>query len=120
MDNSCDLVLHQVVQFKKTPAEVRAPARYAEVMRRRRANRSDRALADGPAKLCQALGIDGSLDGLDLCAASSALFLEEGRSISETQVIRGPRVGLGSVPEPWKSIPWNFRVRAGTFPGPAG
>jgi len=28
--------VHQVVQFKKTPDDVRAPARYAEVMRRRR------------------------------------------------------------------------------------
>ena len=34
----------------------------------RPAARRDRDLANGPAKLCQALGIDGALDGADLVA----------------------------------------------------
>ena len=63
---------------------------------------------DGPAKLCQALGIDGSWDGIDLCAPDSLLFIESRPAVNS--VTTGPRVGLNSVPEPWKSIPWRFRV----------
>ncbi|MGB7537343.1 MAG: hypothetical protein WBM17_02275, partial [Anaerolineales bacterium] len=36
--------------------------------------------------------------------------LERAFSISEKGVTTGPRVGLYTVPEPWKSIPWRFRA----------
>lgn len=65
---------------------------------------------DGPAKLCQALQIDGRLNGLDLCAPQAELFVEEGLPVSDTRVTNGPRVGLYTVPEPWKSIPWRFCI----------
>jgi hypothetical protein len=26
-------------------------------------------------------------------------------------VTTGPRIGLNNVPEPWKSIPWRFRIQ---------
>jgi DNA-3-methyladenine glycosylase len=37
-------------------------------MRRRRPGVADRDLMRGPGRLCAALGIDGSVDGMDLCA----------------------------------------------------
>ncbi len=74
------------------------------------ARRNGRA-TDGPAKLTQALGIDGRLNGVDLCSQVSGLWIEAGVSISNQSVIACPRVGLSGVPEPWKSIPWRFRVR---------
>lgn len=88
-------------------------------MGQRRGGRSGPALADGPAKLCQALGLDGSANGLDLCAPSTALWVECGPPIPSVRVVTGPRVGLHSVPEPWRSIPWRFRVR-GLAPGLRG
>ena len=88
-------------------------------MARRRGGRTGPTLADGPAKLCQALGIDGGQDGLDLCAPGAPLWVQTGTPIPEQQVVTGPRVGLNSVPEPWKSIPWRFRVR-GFSPGLRG
>ncbi len=66
--------------------------------------------ADGPAKLCQALSIDGKLNGSDLCAPKAQLFLEWGQPIPDSRVTTTPRVGLNSVPEPWKSIPWRYLV----------
>ena len=30
-------------------------------------------------------------------------------------VTKGPRVGLNSVPEPWKSKPWRFLVKGWTL-----
>jgi DNA-3-methyladenine glycosylase len=83
----------------------------AEGTRRMRARRGEgRPVADGPAKLCQALDIDGRWDGYDLCAAKGRLFIEPGPALRVQWVKRGPRVGLDRVPEPWKSKPWRFRV----------
>jgi DNA-3-methyladenine glycosylase len=67
-------------------------------------------LADGPAKLCQALGIDRRLNGHDLCAAQARLFIERAPATARRAVVRGPRLGLDNVPEPWKSKPWRFRL----------
>jgi len=63
---------------------------------------------DGPAKLCQALDIDGRLNGADLLDAGGGLFVQDGEAIPDDQVTTGPRVGINSVPEPWKSMPWRF------------
>lgn len=79
-------------------------------MRQRRNRTTDHELTDGPAKLCQALAIDRSFDGYDLCQPTSRLFVEEGNIEQRFSVTVGPRVGLNNVPEPWKSIPWRFRM----------
>lgn len=65
----------------------------------------------GPAKLTQALGISGAQNGLDLCDPASGLWIEAGEPAPEEDILRGPRVGLDNVPEPWKSMPWRFRIR---------
>lgn len=80
-------------------------------MRRRRGAAGARDLAGGPARLCQALGIDRRLDGHDLCSPRSKLFLETGVDLADEEVLRGPRIGLDHVPDPWRSRPWRFRVR---------
>lgn len=72
---------------------------------------------DGPAKLCQALGIDRRHNGLDLCAPQSEIFVQVGESIPDSAVTIGPRVGLNNVPEPWKSIAWRFRIQSADFTG---
>jgi DNA-3-methyladenine glycosylase len=66
---------------------------------------------DGPAKLTQALGIDKSLNGVDLCDPASGLWIEKGLEIPEENVTITPRVGLNSVSEPWKSKLWRFLAR---------
>ena len=80
-------------------------------MAARRPGRPRSAWTDGPAKLCKALGIDQSLNGADLCAPDAELFVEAGISITDENVTISPRVGLNSVPEPWKSMPWRFQVQ---------
>jgi DNA-3-methyladenine glycosylase len=78
----------------------------------RRMGRRRQEWTDGPGKICQALGVDGSLNATDLCAPNAVLFVEYGVEVPDSSVTIGPRVGLNSVPQPWKSIPWNFKVRA--------
>jgi DNA-3-methyladenine glycosylase len=66
---------------------------------------------NGPAKLTLAFGIDSQQNNIDLTTTASGLWIEPGVVISDANVTIGPRVGLYSVPEPWKSIPWRFLVR---------
>jgi len=80
-------------------------------IRRRRAGQLPAAWTDGPAKLCQAFGLDRRLNGHDLCAPGASLFIERRPPVSDSIVSIGPRVGLNTVPEPWKSKPWRFRIR---------
>jgi DNA-3-methyladenine glycosylase len=65
-------------------------------------------LTDGPAKLAQAFKLDGDWNGHDLCNPESRLFIEMQSAVE--RVTTGPRVGLNTVPEPWKSIGWRLRV----------
>jgi DNA-3-methyladenine glycosylase len=86
------------------------PVEGIEEMQRRRPVPQLEDLTNGPAKLCQALGIDGTWNGIDLCHSDSKLLIEKFITIDDKLVTRGPRVGLNTVPEPWKSMPWRFQV----------
>jgi DNA-3-methyladenine glycosylase len=64
---------------------------------------------DGPAKLCQALSLDGKLNGINLCDPNSDIWISNTSfDIPENDILRTPRIGMNNVPEPWKSIPWRF------------
>jgi DNA-3-methyladenine glycosylase len=67
-----------------------------------------RGWTDGPAKLTQALAVDGSFNTLDLCSQESLLWIEDGQAIPDEIIQRSGRIGLNAVPEPWRSIPWRF------------
>lgn len=85
------------------------------VMARLRHGRSRGEWTDGPAKLAQALAIDRSLNGANLCDPSGVLWIEDGPPLVESAVSSGPRIGLGKTPEPWYSLPWRYWVRGNQF-----
>ncbi len=61
-------------------------------------------LCSGPGKLCQALGIDGSHDGLDLFDDESPVRIAEpdGRPF---ETLAGPRIGISkAVERPWRFV----------------
>jgi DNA-3-methyladenine glycosylase len=105
-------MLNFVVERQGFPAAIliRAiqPVEGVEIMARRRGSQPQARWTDGPAKICQALNVDKGLNGTDLCNLQAELFVEWDQPIPEESVTIGPRVGLNSVPEPWKSIPWRF------------
>ena len=69
------------------------PVEGIPIMTRRRGKKG-RRLANGPAKLCQALGISSSENGVDL-THFKGLFLEESScSIPQSQIAAGPRIGV--------------------------
>ena len=107
-------MLNLVAEREGFPAAVllRAvvPSEGLRAMGARRRGRPQTQWTDGPAKLCQAFGLDGSWNGHDLCRPGSALFVEKRPAVPDEDVTWGPRVGLNSVPEPWKSLPWRARL----------
>ncbi|PKN99726.1 MAG: 3-methyladenine DNA glycosylase [Chloroflexi bacterium HGW-Chloroflexi-4] len=76
----------------------------------RRNNRPQSEWCDGPAKICQALAIDGKLSGSLLYQENGELWIEEGEPVADNLVKTSPRIGLGATPDPWKSLPWRFFV----------
>jgi DNA-3-methyladenine glycosylase len=69
------------------------PVSGVALMRERRgASRKDVELTNGPGKLCQALGIDGSLDGLRL--DRRPLRILGGDPVGDEHVIVTPRIGI--------------------------
>lgn len=58
-----------------------------------RRKKSGRDLTNGPAKLCQAMAIDKFLNGWDL-TRGKALWLEDYKTVPDTCIIRGPRIGI--------------------------
>jgi DNA-3-methyladenine glycosylase len=87
------------------------PTEGIERIAERRAGRPQKQWTDGPGKICIALAINRMQNDADLCAPEAELFVELAETIPDSSVTIGPRVGLNSVPEPWKSIPWRFLAR---------
>jgi len=87
-----------------------APQEGIDTIAARRAPQPPALWTDGPAKITKALNIHRAHNGLDLCDPHAEIFVEFGESISDENVTKGPRVGLNTVPEPWKSMPWRFLV----------
>jgi DNA-3-methyladenine glycosylase len=75
----------------------------ADLARLRRGERAgERDLARGPARLCQALGVDGSCNGVDLLA-DGPLRLLAAPAAPTSQVRTGPRVGVSAgATRPWR------------------
>lgn len=75
-----------------------------EEMRERRPKAPrDRDLLRGPARLCQAFGLDGSYDGTDLPTASMGVTIADDGTPPPAQPVVGTRIGLSSGADlPWR------------------
>jgi len=105
-------MLNVVTEREGFPAAVliRAiqPIEGVEIMLDRRNGRD----TFGPGKLCQAMGITRTENGVDLTHRDSGLWIEKGLKVPNSLVTKGPRVGLNNTPEPWLSKPWRFLVKS--------
>ena len=109
--------LNAVTELADYPAAVliRAlePLAGLETMRRRRGDVPDRLLCAGPARLCEALGVTGALNGLSL-QRSPLQIVKNGMAPRRTAVITGPRIGITRATD-WplrfylKDSPWVSR-----------
>jgi DNA-3-methyladenine glycosylase len=71
------------------------PTRGLGIMRRRRGGAKDALLCSGPGRLCQALGIDGTFNGLSLFEPPFALT----RGTARPEIASGVRIGITKAAE---------------------
>jgi DNA-3-methyladenine glycosylase len=96
-----------------------------EMRDRRPAARRDRDLLSGPARLCQAFGLDGEFDGADLVTADRGVTIVDDGTPPPVDPSVGPRIGLSAgVEHPWRwcvpgSLHLSRPVSAATAPAPA-
>lgn len=79
------------------------PVEGIDEMRLRRGRST--GLADGPGKLCQALGLTLAHNGVDLCGTGSVRLCDDGMPPPDAPIV-GPRVGITKGVD----TPWRFRV----------
>ena len=79
------------------------------MLKRTGKTKSGASLTDGPGKVCKALGITLSENGILL--NSNTLWVEDrGKSFDDKEVMIGPRVGIDYAGEDAK-LPWRFRLQ---------
>lgn len=81
-----------------------APLSGLETMRvARTACRHDRDLCRGPARLCQAFGINGDFDGADLVTDTHGLVIVDDGTLPPARPVASPRVGISrAAAEKWR------------------
>jgi DNA-3-methyladenine glycosylase len=77
------------------------------LMRRRRGQKDERLLCSGPGRLCEALGITRTQNGMALDQPPFALFARQG----EVNVVAGPRIGLTKAAD----LPWRYGEKGSRF-----
>lgn len=92
------------------------PALGLDLMNEWRPVKEARQLTNGPGKLCAAMRIDRSVDGVDLCDADSPLFIAANKSVKAFARKNGPvvvatRVGITRAAE----LPLRFYLEGSRF-----
>ncbi len=78
------------------------PLKGIDLMRSRRGSRiNDVNLTNGPGKLCEALGINGTLNGVSLQRGD--LVIRAGEAVNDADIVEGPRIGIT------KAVDWPLR-----------
>ncbi len=113
-------LLNAVTEPEGRPAAVliRAaePIEGLERMARARGVDAAHAIASGPAKLCQAFGLDLRHNETDL--VGDDLWFEPGEPFSDREVATSARIGCQTAPAPWDLMPWRFFVADSRFVTP--
>jgi DNA-3-methyladenine glycosylase len=97
-----------------------APVEGVEAMRAARPPaRRDRDLCSGPAKLCQALGLDRAFDGADLVTGDRGVVIADDGTPPPAEPVRTTRIGLSTGAEhPWRwYVPGDPNVSSPRLPG---
>lgn len=103
-----NVVAHEEADAAAILIRAAEPLEGLELMRRRRylaqKLQSDHNLLSGPGKLCQAFGITGEDNGIDLFSGCARLRLRRDKNVTDTAV--GTRIGLAQ--GMGDNIPWRF------------
>ena len=75
-----------------------------------RRGKKGKLLTNGPAKLCQAFGIDKSLNNRDL-TCHKELWVEDYKIIPEQMITATPRIGIDYAKDEHREALWRFLVK---------
>lgn len=75
------------------------------LMQRERPHQAVEHLANGPGKLCVALGITKAHNALDL-STSQVLWIERDGALANAEILEGPRIGIGNIHD---AVHWPLR-----------
>lgn len=90
-----------------------------EIMqKRRKMDALEPRLTSGPGSLCQAMGIERSLNNRDLTSSESQIQLLKEESQEVFEIVASPRVGISYAKE-WIKTPWRFRIKDNIWCSPA-
>ncbi|MFP4978894.1 DNA-3-methyladenine glycosylase [Paenibacillus sp. CN-4] len=92
-----------------TPEDARLMAAYRGAPQRKPAG-----LSGGPGKLCKALRIDRSLNGMRMDRPIGPLFLAEGESPPGQPIVCSPRVNIAYAEE-YAALPWRFYLQGNPY-----
>jgi len=113
-------LLNAVAEREGFPAAVliRAAEPLEGLPRMARARGTDRPhlLMSGPAKLCQAVGLDLRQNREDL--RGGVVWIEEGESVPDRAVATSPRIGCQTAAPPWDRVPWRMFLEGNPFVTP--
>jgi DNA-3-methyladenine glycosylase len=84
------------------------PTAGLELMAQRRGQEDPRKLCAGPGRLTQALGVDGSVHGMNLCSDENRAFHERG---GRSRVLADGRIGISVAGE----LAWRFTLEGSRF-----
>jgi DNA-3-methyladenine glycosylase len=90
------------------------PVEGREIMHARRGVKREVDVANGPGKLCRALGIELSLNNWDI-GWGEELWLEPGHPLPAAAIAAGPRIGIGYAHPKDQAALWRFWVRDNRF-----
>jgi len=85
------------------------PINGEDLLQKNRNGKTGPELTNGPAKLCQALGIDRSWNGHDLLKPLLKLIINP--PVKQTDIIQTTRIGIAQA----KEIPWRFYLKGNSF-----
>lgn len=81
-----------------------------EMLLRRKINKIKPQLTAGPGVLSKAMGIDKSMNNVDLIAIDSPVWIELMEPIQVDNIISGPRIGINYAEE-CVGWPWRFCIK---------
>jgi DNA-3-methyladenine glycosylase len=105
MHYCCNIVVGEIGKGSAVLIRALEPVRGEIMMRERRNGAIGYQVTNGPAKLCQALGIDGRMNGHDLRARPLQLIVQP--ALEQAEIVQTTRIGISRA----KDQAWRFLIR---------
>ena len=109
MHYCCNVVTGAVGHGSAVLIRALEPVEGQDVMSSNRHGLGGEQVANGPAKLCQALRIDRAWNGHDLRQPPLQLLIQP--PLPKTEVVQTTRIGISRA----KDVPWRFYIRGNPY-----